>query len=412
MANADQLAILRQGVKTWNKWREKNYFHADLSGTNLFGADLRQADLRQADLRQADLRQADLSQAYLSGANLSGANLSEADLSVANLSKANLSGANLFLANLFLANLSEADLSVANLFGADLSGVNLSEANLGGADLSGAANLFGAYLVRADLSGADLSGVNLSEANLFGADLSRANLSEADLSGSDLSEAALFNAILVETDFEGACLANCNIYGISAWGLKVNDATKQKDLIITPPGEPIITVDNLEVAQFIYLLLYNEKIRHVIETITSKVVLILGRFTSERKVVLDAIREELRNCDYLPVLFDFDKPSTRNTLETITLLARLARFIIADITDPKSVPQELISIVPDLPSVPVKPILLAGYEPWGMYDSIKCYPWVLELYTYSDVNELLASLNERIIVPAEEKVKELKFGKN
>jgi hypothetical protein len=52
--------------------------------------------------------------------------------------------------------------------------------------------------------------------------------------------------------------------------------------------EPIITVDNIEVAQFIYLMLHNEKIRDVIDTITSKAVLILGRFTGERKAVLDA----------------------------------------------------------------------------------------------------------------------------
>ena len=49
----------------------------------------------------------------------------------------------------------------------------------------------------------------------------------------------------------------------------------QKNLIITPHGEPAITVDNLEVAQFIYLLLNNESVRRVIDTITSKVVLIL-----------------------------------------------------------------------------------------------------------------------------------------
>jgi hypothetical protein len=46
-----------------------------------------------------------------------------------------------------------------------------------------------------------------------------------------------------------------------------------------------------------------------------------------------------------------------------------------------------------------------------MYDAIKCYPWVLELYYYKDMNELLASIRESIIVPAEDKVKELNFGK-
>ena len=86
--------------------------------------------------------------------------------------------------------------------------------------------------------------------------------------------------------------------------------------------EPEITVDNLEVAQFIYLLLNNERIRHVIDTITSKAVLILGRFTPERKAVLDALREELRKRDYLPVLFDFDKPASKDLTETVSRSSR------------------------------------------------------------------------------------------
>ena len=61
-------------------------------------------------------------------------------------------------------------------------------------------------------------------------------------------------------------------------------------------------------------------------------VLILGRFTDERKAVLDTLRDELRKQDYLPILFDFEKPASRNTDETITLLARMARFVIADIS--------------------------------------------------------------------------------
>ena len=76
-------------------------------------------------------------------------------------------------------------------------------------------------------------------------------------------------------------------------------------------SEPTITVDNLEVAQFIYLLLNNPKIREVIDTIAKKAVLILGRFTPERKAVFDALREALRTRGYLPILFDFEKPSSR-----------------------------------------------------------------------------------------------------
>jgi hypothetical protein len=68
----------------------------------------------------------------------------------------------------------------------------------------------------------------------------------------------------------------------------------------------------------IYLLLNNQKIRDVIDTITSKLVLILGRFTPERKIVLDAIRDELRKRSYLPVLFDFEKPSNRDVTKTVS----------------------------------------------------------------------------------------------
>ena len=89
----------------------------------------------------------------------------------------------------------------------------------------------------------------------------------------------------------------CRVYGMSAWNLHPVGA-RQADLIITRDDQPEITVDNLEVAQFICLLLNNEWIRHVIGTITSKVVLILGRFTPERKAVLDALRRPARGAGH------------------------------------------------------------------------------------------------------------------
>jgi Pentapeptide repeats (8 copies) len=118
----------------------------------------------------------------------------------------------------------------------------------------------------ANLSDAYLSGANLSEgANLSGANLSRAYLREADLSGTNLSGVDIANAILVDTDLTEADLTGCRVYGVSAWNLKL-ERTKQRNLVITHFDEPAITVDNIEVAQFIYLLLHNEKIRDVIDT--------------------------------------------------------------------------------------------------------------------------------------------------
>jgi uncharacterized protein YjbI with pentapeptide repeats len=382
MANEKQLAILRQGVDAWNAWRLENpRTHIDLREADLSGAIKNKIDLSRINLSGANLHKINFSNTKLHKANLSGAKLTEADLRRADLNEANLRRANLSEIKLQKAVLPRAVLLMANLYKADLSGAKLVRATLSGAILNNA----------------NLTGANLSGATLNGADLTHANLLEANLSGANLSEA----------NFEGANLTDCNIYAISAWGLTLRE-TIQKDLVITPRGQPKVTVDNIEVAQFIYLLLHNEKIREIINTITSKVVLILGSFTEERKAVLDAIREELRKYDYVPVLFDFDKPDNRDLTETVTTLARMARFIIADITDPMSIPLELHAIIPDL-AVPVQPLLKEGSTEFSMFrDLRRKYHWVLQVHIYRDTSDLLLLLGEKVIDPAEEKARELR----
>jgi uncharacterized protein YjbI with pentapeptide repeats len=59
MANKEHLAHLRQGVKTWNDWRNLNpnitpdLVEADRIGTNLAEAHLTRADLAGANLHEA-----------------------------------------------------------------------------------------------------------------------------------------------------------------------------------------------------------------------------------------------------------------------------------------------------------------------------------------------------------------------
>src|SRR2546421_507481 len=118
--------------------------------------------------------------------------------------------------------------------------------------------------VKPDLSGADLYNADLHNANLSEADLSRANLEDATLSGADLR-----HTTLVETNLSRATMTQCSVYGTSVWNVQL-DGVKQENLVITDEGEPTITVDNLKVAQFIYLLLNNAEIRDVIDTISNK----------------------------------------------------------------------------------------------------------------------------------------------
>jgi hypothetical protein len=305
MANDEHVALLKQGVDAWNEWRRENSdVRPDLSGANLG---------------------ANLGAVYHFEAGVYGANLGRANLSKANLGRAYLNG----------ADLTKAEFQRACFVGAKLIGANLREARL----------------IHANFLYADLGEADLSRANLGGA-----NLSEAKLCGADLSGAYLYDATLNKTDFTDADLTGCSIYGVSAWGLKSPDSEKQHDLIITRPGEPTVTVDNIEVAQFVYLLLHNEKIRDVIDTIGKKGVLLLGRFTGGRMVVLERLREKLRSLGYVPMVFNFVKPKTKDFSETVRLLCNLSHFVIVDITNPRSAPLELQATVPDY-VVPFAPIL-------------------------------------------------------
>src|ERR1700730_16004916 len=67
-------------------------------------------------------------------------------------------------------------------------------------------------------------------------------------------------------------------------------------------NEPIITVDDLEVAQFIYLLLNHQKLRNVLNAVTERGVLLLGRFGGGGLEVLQAVAVKLREAQYLPII--------------------------------------------------------------------------------------------------------------
>jgi hypothetical protein len=307
------------------------------------------------------------------------------DLSGAHLRTVRLSGADLAGANLELTYLGDADLS-----GADLSRANLSQAYLRSARLPGVM-LEHARVVETELSGADLSGGRLAGANLHAARLRGADLTDTDLQGATLSRADLRQAIAVGTNFRDADLSCSSVYGISAWNVDLRGAT-QHDLVITPDDENTITTDNLAIAQFLYLLLHNERIREVIETVGKKAVLILGRFSAERMPVLNAIRDALRQQNLVPVLFDFEGPRNRDLTETISALAHLSRAIIADLTDARSVPQELTAIVPSLPSVPIQPIVAQSGREYTAFEHLARYPWVADVFRYRQLEELIAWL--------------------
>jgi hypothetical protein len=145
-------------------------------------------------------------------------------------------------------------------------------------------------------------------------------------------------------------------------------------------------------------------VSRVLSDIAQRSVLILGRFTAERKAVLDGIRRALSSPPhrYVPLLFDFDKPGDRDLIESIVRFAAVSRFVIADLSEPKSVPAELQAIVPQFPSLPVIPIIQADQREYPVSDHIMRRESVHKpIVKYRDLAHLLKVLDAQVLGPAE-----------
>jgi hypothetical protein len=140
-------------------------------------------------------------------------------------------------------------------------------------------------------------------------------------------------------------------------------------------------------------------------------VLILGRFTPERKAVLDVIAEELRTYRLLPIIFDFQGSTARDLTETIKILAGMSLFVIADVSNPKSSPLELQATVPDY-QIPFVTIIQEGEQPFAMLDDLKKYDWVLKpVLTYPSAEKLRKAFRKAILDRALAKQRELQKQK-
>lgn len=331
MAIEEHLEVLRQGADAWNRWRRERGEAPNLAGASLVGIDRPREAARP-------------------------------------------------IAKGYRTRLGNVDFSDAYLGHAFMEFVTLD-----GADLRGA-NLDSAILKRASLRGADLTGAYLKDANLRSADLRDANLTDANL----------MRATLVETDLRGARLRGCNIYGAAVWGIQVDEHTDQSGLLVQNYNEPAFQVPGLEVAQLIHMLRNHKKLRDVLLALTEKAVLLLGRFTDpERRAALDAMYDSLQAHGYLPILFDFEQIPGRDLTETIQTLAGLSRFVVADLTAPRSVQQEATAILRSL-EVPFVPVIADGEAPWSMFADLARGISVVPGVRYSSIDALRTAMPELI----------------
>ncbi|MCR9246120.1 MAG: pentapeptide repeat-containing protein [bacterium] len=349
--DVSHLAILDKGVDEWNAWRRDN-----------------------PNIRP-----------QLVGANLHGANLAGFDLSGANISDWHHS-----------TNLRDATLTGANLQNAEIQSAVLLEANLDDV------NAEGAVLRRATLRNASCRNANFRRAHL-----QESELTGTHFEGADFTEAWLARAAIYDTYFAGAKLVDCYVAGVSAWDVHMDGAI-QSGLNISrsfsdeeneeKPGESI-TVDDIEVANFVHMVKENAKLQNLLNAGSAKAVLILGRFTPpDRKAVLDELRIKLRAHDLVPMIFDFDRPDDKDYTETVQAMASISRFVVVDLTQPKSTPLEVqaLGINFKVPMVPIFDVTKDKF-PFAMFENLQIFPWVLPVLEYQGKDDLIDVLKAAIV---------------
>jgi uncharacterized protein YjbI with pentapeptide repeats len=388
------LEVLREAAHKkdpgiWNRWRKES----GVDRPNLRGADLSGLVLHEVNLRLVDLAGANLTQTTITAA-LDYAVLNEADLTGARMWSCRFDETQLvgvigrdpeFCGSRIVAsNFSNAKLQNANFEKCYLEDTFFDDADLAGSTFRHA-DLWMAYLRNAILDQVDFRGANLHGANLAGATLTRCDLQRS---------------ILVDSNIQGTTIRDCDIYGISAWNLNKDKNTVQENLRVSKREESPLYVEDIEVAQFIHLMVNNQRIRDVIDTVSRKAVLILGRFTPERKAILDGIRTRLRQLGYVPIIFDFEKPAQRDFEETVRVLAGLSRFVIVDITKPMSAPLEIHATVPEY-MIPFVPIIEHGAKQFSMFEGLQTkFHWVLPTLSYPSPEALIRNLEKEVISPA------------
>jgi uncharacterized protein YjbI with pentapeptide repeats len=248
---------------------------------------------------------------------------------------------------------------------------------------------------RLDFAGVDLSDVDVLDAfaeglDLHGAVIENAVFEEGDFSRATFAGATLRNTrfnktILTGANFDGASIRNCNlnrvnlvgasfrveeitetvVYGIAAWDLETSPAMRQSKLVVertygfysdlVAEGKVPLTVDDIELAQFIHYLTNHKKLRDMLNLLNERGVLLLGRFRDGGLERLHALRDWFAGRGYMAMIFDFARPDNLDLLETVVTMAGLSRFVVADLSGPR-VPGEVHAIL----AAVGKPVLAFG----------------------------------------------------
>jgi len=281
---------------------------------------------------------------------------------------------------------------------------------------------------RLDFSGMDLSnlavygafaeGLNLRGATVENTVFEEGDFSQADFSGATFRNTRFNKTILTKAHFDDAAFVNCNlnrvnlvgatfcvreivdtaVYGLSAWDLHTCEEMRQSNLVIEKTydfysdlieqGKVPLTVDDIELAQFVYYLTNHKKMRDTLNILNDRGVLLLGQFRDGGLQRLYSIREWFQRSGYMAMIFDFARPDNLSLTETVVTMAGLSKFVVVDLSGP-SVPAELQAIFTQ-----IKKSILAFGDPYALFPDLADQASVVTVE--GDEPDLLAALEKKL----------------
>lgn len=220
----------------------------------------------------------------------------------------------------------------------------------------------------------DFSRANFSNCMFINTKFNKTIFTDAGFAGATFINCNLNRVNLTNADFQVEEITETVIYGISSWDIHVSEKSKQSKLVIEKTyqlfseiiaeGRIPLMVDNIELAQFIYYLSNHKKMRDTINILNKRGVLLLGKFKDGGLERLYKLRDWFANHNFLPMIFDFDRPHSLDYTETIVTMSGLSKLVVADLSG-DSVPQELHAILTNF----VKPVVV--YHDSAPYSMLK-----------------------------------------
>lgn len=260
---------------------------------------------------------------------------------------------------------------------------------------------------RVDFFDTDISRCRFTGCGFSDSKIIESNLNNSVFNDCTFSEIDFYGSSFINAHFLGGVLSDCSVYGVNVWNITMEDVKQSGFIVKHDLAKDVVTeVNDIELASLVNYLADNRKFSSMYDG--SNFVLILGNFGPEHKENLEHLKTKLSNFrNYVPILCDWSVGDARNLLELIVLLAGFSRFIVVDLSGPRSVPAELQAILTSM-LIPVIPLICKNEDAYSAYSYISRFQWVEDLVRYENFGEILDNLETIIVNRAEKLISELR----